>query len=637
MKFWISVISKLKWLFPMVLVLLFFTIFRIIFHLFNADILPQKISFSQILHVYWVGLRYDFFILLLFNGPFLALFFINNLIRQKQFLAYFLTIVATLVNGFLITISLADIAYFRFNSRRATIEVFDILADSAGAFGSFLLEYWFLVLIGIATWFVLFFVTRKSYVSNVQISSNSNRILIVFLIGTAFYISFNAKQFNPKQVSFYVASEHRALATNTPLTLFYSLAKGQETLERKSYFSNEEVEEYFEIHHQFSSAAPFAKKNIFLFVLESFSQEYLMDNHPNKAPTPFIDSLLKQSMVFENTYANGATSAYGLMNILGGIPPFLDDAYFATIYGENDLTGIGTLLKEYGYTSSFFYGAEDDHYGFRKNMALLGIDNYFSKEDFKGKDGYDGNWGIYDEPFFQFAADVIQQQQTPVFATIFNISSHLPYMVPEHLKDKLPEGTLSSHQSLAYVDYALQQFFQTIQDDPKFENALFVFIADHWAKRKDLEYKNDVGRYRIPFFIYDPQVKQHQIVSTITQQLDVLPTVLNYLNYSGPWMSFGASALKNETGYRFTFNEYENIYQIIDSAYVLAYDENLEQSFSFYQYKNDPDLKNNLLKTNSLKPEIVERKIKMENYLKAVIQTYKNHLLDNDVNIRPKQ
>jgi hypothetical protein len=182
MKFWISVISKLKWLFPMVLVLLFFTIFRIIFHLFNADILPQKISFSQILHVYWVGLRYDFFILLLFNGPFLALFFINNLIRQKQFLAYFLTIVATLVNGFLITISLADIAYFRFNSRRATIEVFDILADSAGAFGSFLLEYWFLVLIGIATWFVLFFVTRKSYVSNVQISSNSNRILIVFLI-----------------------------------------------------------------------------------------------------------------------------------------------------------------------------------------------------------------------------------------------------------------------------------------------------------------------------------------------------------------------------------------------------------------------------------------------------------------------
>jgi arylsulfatase A-like enzyme len=179
-----------------------------------------------------------------------------------------------------------------------------------------------------------------------------------------------------------------------------------------------------------------------------------------------------------------------------------------------------------------------------------------------------------------------------------------------------------------------------MEHDSKFENSIFVFIADHWAKRTDLEYKNDVGRYRIPFFIYDPQQQQPQKVTAITQQLDVLPTILSYFNYSGPWMSFGNSALPKDilpNDYRFTFNEYENIFQIIDSAYVLAYDENLEKSFSLFQYKTDPELKENLLEKLPNNTEILKRKTQMEKYLKAVIQTYHNHLLDNDVNIEPKE
>jgi len=452
------------------------------------------------------------------------------------------------------------------------------------------------------------------------------------------FIGVKGKKLTPKHASLYVVPTHRSLVTNTPATLLYSFIKGQEKLTSKNYFSEEELMEYFKIHHRYTSEQPFQAKNVVLFVLESFSQEYLIPGHANKAPTPFLDSLISKSIVFENMYANGATSAYGLMSILGGIPPFLNEAYFASIYGENDILGIGTLLKERGYNSSFFYGAEDDHYGFRKNMSLLGIDQYYSREDYNG-DGYDGNWGVYDEPFMQLAAETIMEQKKPFFATIFNISSHLPYMVPDDLKELLPKGNMSSHQSLAYVDYSIEQFFVRLQNDSLYKNTIFLFVADHWAKRRDLEFKNDVGRYRIPFFIYDPQVQERQTISTITQQLDIMPTLLQYLNYNGPWMSFGEPAIfdNDSMRYRFTFNEYENIYQIIDSTFVLAYDETIEQSFSLFNYSTDPELNSNLLELDSIGVEILEHKLKMENHLKAVIQSYNQHLLENDVNILPKE
>jgi len=337
---------------------------------------------------------------------------------------------------------------------------------------------------------------------------------------------------------------------------------------------------------------------------------------------------MEHSTVFTNAFANGTTSSYGLMSVLGGIPPFLDEPYFSSIYGSNKLKGIGNLLAEYGYTSSFFYGAEEDHYGFRKNMSLLGIDHYYSMKDYPGKD-YDGHWGIYDGPFFQYAAAVLDEQEEPFFATIFNISSHFPYMVPVDLKEVLPKGRLLSHQSISYVDHSLREFFAFVKSKDWMAETLFVFIADHWAKMREMEDKSAVGIYRIPFFIYDPANPVKREIGMVAQHLDVIPTLLDHMNYSGPWMSFGRPAV-SDTGYRFTFNEFENIYRLIDSSHVLAYDENSDMAFSLHNYGEDPMLGNNLL-------EIMPGKAReMEKYLHAVIQTYHNHLIDNDVFISPK-
>jgi phosphoglycerol transferase MdoB-like AlkP superfamily enzyme len=508
----------------------------------------------------------------------------------------------------------------------------DVLRDSASAFSSFLLEYAAFVLLTIVLVCLIYRAQRKP-VTGVAPPGITLAITMVLL---ALAVNFG-RPLTPKNASYHVHPANVALVTNTPLTLGYSLLKGQQVLEEKHYFgSPEERRALFGIHHDFQSDSLFRKKNVVIFVLESFSREYLLEEHINRAPAPFIDSLLNSSTVFTNAFANGTTSAYALMSILGGIPPFLDEPYFASIYGDNRIKGIGTLLKEKGYSCHFFYGAEEDHYGFRKNMSLLGIDQYHSMEDYRRATGdaafrndYDGHWGIYDGPFFQYAADELRRTSGPFFATIFNISTHFPYRVPRELADSLDEGRLVSHQSIAYTDRALREFFRSVRQEEWFDETLFVFIADHWAKLREIEDKSAVGIYRIPFFLYDPADRVRRDIDAVAQQVDVVPLLLDLLDYSGPWMSFGRSPL-SDTAYRFTFNEFENVYRIMDSSFVLAYDENREEAFSIHNYRDDPGLINDRMGW------IEEKEAFMEAHLKAVIQAYNNHLVRNDVWVEPR-
>ena len=53
-------------------------------------------------------------------------------------------------------------------------------------------------------------------------------------------------------------------------------------------------------------------------------------------------------------------------------------------------------------------------------------------------DDYDGFWGIWDEPFLQYTKDNIDEMKEPFFSTVFTVSSHEPYVIPEEYKDKFP-------------------------------------------------------------------------------------------------------------------------------------------------------------------------------------------------------
>ena len=120
--------------------------------------------------------------------------------------------------------------------------------------------------------------------------------------------------------------------------------------------------------------------------------------------------------------------------------------------------------------------------GFGAYARSAGIDRLLSREDYEaahGTEDFDGYWGIWDEPFLQFTGEELSKMQEPFFATLFTLSSHHPFVVPEQYADKLPAGTTKIHKPVAYEDLAFRNFYRRFKDEEWFRRTIFVFVADH--------------------------------------------------------------------------------------------------------------------------------------------------------------
>jgi hypothetical protein len=82
-----------------------------------------------------------------------------------------------------------------------------------------------------------------------------------------------------------------------------------------------------------------------------------------------------------------------------------DVAVFGILVDAIDIVdGIG-ILARWGYDTAFFHGANRGSMGFLAFAKKIGFKNYYGRQDyaadprFGGDKDFDGNWGIWDEPF----------------------------------------------------------------------------------------------------------------------------------------------------------------------------------------------------------------------------------------------
>jgi len=275
--------------------------------------------------------------------------------------------------------------------------------------------------------------------------------------------------------------------------------------------------------------------------LESFSKEFTGISN-RKSYTPFLDSLMSQSVVYNNAISNGKTSINGIPAIIASMPCFLENHYLNSLYNSNTLQTLPNLLKDKGYNSVFFHGGTNGTINLNSFAQLAGYDAYYGRTEYNNDNDYDGQWGIWDEPFLKKTVTQMSSLKEPFFTSIFTLSSHNPYKVPAKYKGKFPKGNYEITKSVGYADYALRQFFNDARKQKWFDNTLFVITPDHTSISDDSFYSNLVGQYSIPIMIYKsgitPKVEERTV-----QQIDILPTVLDYLNYDKPFYSFGKSML----------------------------------------------------------------------------------------------
>ena len=128
--------------------------------------------------------------------------------------------------------------------------------------------------------------------------------------------------------------------------------------------------------------------------------------------------------------------------------------------------------------------------------------------------------------------------------TVFTVSSHTPYVIPEKYKDVYPEEGLIMHKCIRYTDMAIGKFFESARKQPWFKNTIFVLTSDHTNLSDHAQYQTDIGGFCSPIIIYDPSGEiEPGMRDGIAQQIDILPTVLSILDYSKPFLSFGCDLI----------------------------------------------------------------------------------------------
>lgn len=620
--------------------LLAYPLAKILFFIFNYSHF-QDISILKFPLILIEGLRFDIVALIFINAPFIVFHILPFKFTKSKGYQVLLKSLFLATNSIAVLADLGDTKYYQFTLKRTTADFFKLFNlgnDIITLLPRYLIDFWYVLLLCIVIMIGISYLYNKTnkIVINYPSENRYSRIIswIVFntlLIGFLIIGGRGGLQLRPIvhiNAAEYVEAKNIPLILNTPFSILKSY--GLEELEEKHYFRDPELTRYFNpIHSPYptgisNSSSPIPP-NVFIIIMESFSKEYVGAVSKKRTFTPFLDSLLQYSLVFDNAFANGKKSIEGIPAIISGIPSLMNEAYITSIYGYNQIASLPIMLKKKGYSSAFFHGGTNGTMGFDAYSHAAGFDKYYGRFDYNNDKDYDGNWGIWDEPFFQFANKQVSKIQEPFFATIFSLSSHHPYVIPTEYKNVFKNTSSPIESCYRYADNALRKFFVSASKESWFDNTLFIITADHTGVSSDSYYSNTIGGFSIPIAYYKHNSTLRGYNHQITQQIDILPSVLNYIGYNKAFYAFGNSVF-DSTRTAYAVNYLNNIYQLEQNDYFLLFDGN--QTIGLYNYKTDSLLDNNLAGKDSKIQKPLEDK------LKAIIQTYTNDMINNQLSIK---
>jgi phosphoglycerol transferase MdoB-like AlkP superfamily enzyme len=623
------------------IVMLLFSVSRVGFYVFNFKMFPD-IPYTQFLTILKGGLLFDISATVYINLIFIFFHIIPFEIRYNKIYQEILKYLFFITNGIAIAANSADFIYYRFVLKRATTDVFKTFEHENNLvklFFKFQIDYWQLVLFTLFLIFLMVLLYNQvkvvKPVAKNRILYHSMNVLMAPLIAGLVVIGgrggykHSTRPISISNATRYVENPRDiAIVLNTPFSLIRTIDK--KVLVKYEFFDKQRLSEIYDPHYIPKISGRFRNENVVIIILESFAREYIgslnkdLDNGTYIGYSPFLDSLISKSLTFDVTIANGKKSIDALPSIFASIPS-LETPYTISHYANNEINGLPSLLKSKGYYSAFFHGAPNGSMGFDSFTRMVGFDDYFGLDQYPDEKNFDGIWGIWDEPFLNFFANKLGTFREPFIASVFTISSHHPFKVPEEYKDKFPKGPAPILEVVGYTDNAMRKFFSKAARQSWYKNTIFIITADHTNESVRKEFQNNFGSYCIPIIFFKPDSDMQGIKNRIAQQIDIMPSVLSYLNFDGEYIAFGNN-LFDDSGDSFAFNTAGSTYQLFMKDHMLEMVEN--KPVGFYNFKTDRFLDYNIIGKDTIIQGAMEEK------LKGIIQSYNSRLIDNEMVVK---
>jgi uncharacterized sulfatase len=423
--------------------------------------------------------------------------------------------------------------------------------------------------------FLLVFIT--SPFSNVRLPILDSEFLNNLSINkTHFFLSQTALHFVPadNEIDIYADSYIGDYGSESIIT-------------RPFHYVDEQQYPFLHIDSTSDVLSPFFNKgkappNIVLLLVEGLGRAFTNEGAYLGNFTPFIDSLSRQSLYWENFLSEGGRTFAVLPSILGSLP-----------FGKNGFAEMGdnmphhlsliSLLKLNGYHTSFYYGGDSKFDNMKVFLQKNNVDELHDDKTFGS--GYQSmpvnaagfSWGFGDKELFRRYFDTKKADSPgPYLSILLTLSTHTPFLINEQQTylqkfeqrmtqlgfDEAKKSDYRNYQlqyaSILYADDAIKNFFASYARRSEFSNTIFLITGDH--RMPEIPMSSKIDRYHVPLIVYSPLLKRTAKFSSVSTHFDVTPGILAFLkasyNLQQPtlvsWMGSGldtARALQNIHAY----------------------------------------------------------------------------------------
>ncbi|MFC2062024.1 sulfatase, partial [Elusimicrobiota bacterium] len=252
---------------------------------------------------------------------------------------------------------------------------------------------------------------------------------------------------------------------------------------------------------------PTAPKYIIILVPDSLRPDHMSCYGYDKLTTPFIDSKVKNGLLFKNAYSSGNWTTPAISSLFTGlysfqhktsevwIPPYVKDNKIISDILPDQLLTLAEVLKEYGYQNYCLYNNYSIHSAFGFDQ---GFDNYIDINDMlivktfinifnhhPGKKFFYIHFTSPHSPYTELDNSIARE-----FENInSNILSKYPFKKRVILPTKnqpygktnknLGDFLLGYDKEIYWIDRQFKQIWEFLENKDALDDSLIILLADH--------------------------------------------------------------------------------------------------------------------------------------------------------------
>lgn len=260
-------------------------------------------------------------------------------------------------------------------------------------------------------------------------------------------------------------------------------------------------------------------RSVIVLILEGLGVEQLNKKVNGELIVPHLRKVLTTNLTFVKLLAAGAKSSDALPALFSGMPPQFH-SNLLWIIPPPRVRGIPNILGSNGYRTSYFHGSDLSFEHQREFLDRIGFQDIveYDPESSLKKLG----WGYSDGDMYEKLKKWIKENgSSPYFTSLFTLSTHDPYILPQSWKPKLVKKNkilndgddwfsiwknddngkrMAAWESYVYADTQFKKFYDWYNQFERPKGTLLVVVGDHYPYYIERG-KTDHNKFHVPLSI----------------------------------------------------------------------------------------------------------------------------------------